>query len=98
MNTRGYKSGFHFGDPELSYKPIKGGYRGQRARWNKALADKYYNQYYTLGYSRIDMVDLLYRGELLNIDGDKLPAWFDAQHLEPILDIMDELLIGGPQS
>jgi len=38
------------------------------------------------------MVDLMYRGELLNIDGDKLPAWFDVQHLEPILDIMDDML------
>jgi len=68
------------------------------AALEKALAQSYYEKYYTLGYSRIDMVDLMYRGELLNIDGDKLPAWFDAQHLEPILDIMDELLIGGPQS
>jgi len=68
------------------------------AALEKALAQHYYNEYYTLGYSRISMIDLLYRGELLNIDGDKLPAWFDVQHLEPILDIMDELLIGGPQS
>ena len=57
-----------------------------------ALASHYYQEYYTLGYSRVDMVDLMYRGELLNIDGDKLPAWFDVQHLEPILDIMDDML------
>ena len=62
------------------------------AALEKALAQSYYEKYYTLGYSRIDMVDLMYRGELLNIDGDKLPAWFDVQHLEPILDIMDDML------
>ena len=60
---------------------------------NHTLAEHYYKEYYSLGYSRISMVDLLYRGELRQPDGTKLPEWFDVQHLEPILDIMDSKLV-----
>jgi len=65
---------------------------------NRELAEHYYKKYYSLGYSRISVLDLFFHGELTTPAGDKLPRWFDAEHLEPVLDIMDEILLGGPQS
>ena len=58
---------------------------------NHTLASHYYKEYYSLGYSRTSVLDLFFRGELTTPDGDKLPRWIEVQHMEPILDIMDNM-------